>query len=106
MVDFTRTKDVEDVGWEARQDFHVYENAERAKGDGVGVFGTSDAFGAKAAFDIRIAKARALDKARAKLIRAVHQTKTDVFGLSFVQPDQVTRSVDGVEGAPDSAIML
>ncbi len=94
----------DDSAWRLAQNFHVYEDAERARGSGD--TGAWDAAGAAAAFDIRIARAKALDKARQKLIEAVHANANDAFGFALVQPDQVTRSIDGVDGAPDSAIML
>lgn len=93
MAGFMNDTRADDVAWDSRQDWHVYERAERAKGDS-----TADVFdkaGAKVAFEIRLEKARALDKARKELIVRMHEQNKDVIGFSFQERPEVTRTVDG-----------
>lgn len=98
--------------WDAEIDYHVYEKLERAKGPQPVYFvaGFQDTAGTMAEFEIRIAKAKAMDKARKKLIQDTRQKARDTFPdlLSAGQKSgsHVKRSVGGVEGVPDSAIML
>jgi hypothetical protein len=93
-----------DVFWRNDQNFHVYEQAFRASHPAPGSSLVWDTAGEESRFAIGLAKARALDKARKNLILAAHAKAVEEFGASTA--NQVTRSVDGVEGAPDSAIKL
>lgn len=95
-----------DAGWDGQQNYRVYEDAERAKGKGGGFFGPIDQAGAEVAFNIRIMKAQAMDRARRALIRAAHTKHEDAMGFSFVKPEAFSRSIDGADDAPDSAIKL
>lgn len=108
MVDIFQ-QDAADVRDQLRlqsEDFHVYERAFIAKTPAPGSQLVWDTAGEHAKYQIGLAKARALDKAREDLIRASLARAVDILGGSYVQPTYVSRSVDGVEGAPDSAIML
>lgn len=95
-----------DAFWREDQNFHVYEQAFRAATSAPGSALVWDTAAEKARYDFGLEIARAKDKARKDLILAAHATAADLFGFSFEQPTYVSRSVDGVEGAPDSAIML
>lgn len=108
MVSLSPTFRVDDVFWSKDIDFHIYEKAERAKGVSTGIGGNWNNVGAELEFKMRIAKARALDKAREQMIRAIHQKEQDVFPVSFgsAQPSQLTRFMDGKEGGAPSDIKL
>lgn len=93
----------DDVFWSKDIDFHIYEKAERAKGVSVGIGGNWNTAGAEIEFKIRIEKARALDKAREEMIRAIHKQEQDAFPISFgeAKPSQLTRFMNGKEsGSP------
>lgn len=98
--------------WDENIDYHIYENIERAKGPQpvYFAFGFEDTAGTMRAFEFRIAKAKALDRARAALIQRVRKeardTLPDVFGGGQLSGTRVKRTVAGVPGVPDSAIML
>lgn len=98
--------------WDAEIDYHVYEKLERQKGPQPVYFigGLQDTAGTSREFAIRIAKAKAMDKARKKLIQDTRQKARDVFpdvlGGGQKSGAHIKRSVGGVEGVPDSAVML
>lgn len=98
--------------WDAEIDYHVYEKLERAKGRVPVYFGLGfeNTAASMRAFEMRIAKAKALDRARKKLIQDVRQKAREVFpdllGAGQKSGAHVKRTVGGVEGVPDSAIML
>jgi hypothetical protein len=98
--------------WDAEIDYHVYEKREREVGrkqisNG---FGLPDTAAEMREFEIRIKKAKALDRARKRLIQSVRQkareTFPDLLGGGQKSGARIKRTVGGVEGIPDSAIML
>lgn len=75
----------------------MYENAERAKGPKAGstLSGLQED---SVEFKIRIAKARAMDKARRNLLTAVHEKEKETFFSSNTSfPSTISRTVDGEE---------
>lgn len=91
-----------DIFWRNDQNWHIYEQEFKARTPAPGAQLVWDTTGEWSRYKIGLAKARALDQARKALILAQHEITRDVFGLSL--PSAVSRSVDGVEGAPDEAI--
>jgi hypothetical protein len=98
--------------WDREIDYHVYEKLERVKGRQPVQFGLGfeNTAASMRAFEMRIAKAKALDRARKKLIQDVREkarnTFPDLLSAGFMSGTHVKRTVGGVEGVPDSAIML
>lgn len=80
---------------DSETDYHIYEKAVRANG--------------KSDFENKfaLAAAKAKDKARRNMIRAVRKAHYEATGTELRNvPTYYTRSVDGVDNAPDSAIKL
>ncbi len=98
--------------WDAEIDYHVYEKLEKAKGPTPVYFfaGFENTAASMREFQIRIKKAQALDRARKKLIQDMRRKARDVFpdllGAGLKSGTHVKRTVGGVEGVPDSAVML
>lgn len=98
--------------WDVEIDYHVYEKREREIGRKqiTNAFGLPDTAAEMREFEIRIKKAKVLDKARKRLIQSVRQKAKDTFpdliGNGLMSGTHVKRTVGGVEGIPDSAIML
>lgn len=103
MVNLTPEHQPDTTFWRLDQNFHVYEDAERARGSGAD--SAWDQAAAEAAFDIRIEKAKVLDKARQELLEAMQRHNEDAMGFAFEQPNAVTRTVDG-KNIPDDDIRL
>lgn len=101
---------VDDPFWDRDIDFHVYEKREQAsvKRDFMGIAQESTMIGSD--YKIRIAKARVLDRARKKMIldtrRQARETFPDFFSAGVMAGSRMRRTVGGVEGVPDSAIMI
>lgn len=90
--------------WDKDIDFHVYEKRERAIGPKPG--GVFNGFhGDQVEFNMRIAKAKALDKAREELIRAAQKAEQQTFPITFSE-EQVSRTVDGAKGVTADDIKL
>jgi len=86
-----------DEFWKRDIDFHIYEKRERANvsKDMFGFENESTMVGSE--FRIRIAKAKALDKARKKLIEAIHKAEVDAYppwGTFSPPPSQMSRFID------------
>lgn len=100
MVTLTRYFDPRqgsDFNWDNNINWHIYEDRERAKGPQAGgaFSGLKDD---SSEFRIRIAKAKALDKARRSLLTAIHEKEHESFYSSTTSfPSEIKRTVDGAE---------
>jgi hypothetical protein len=98
--------------WDSEIDYHVYAKREQAIGrkNINNAFGLPDTAASMREFEIRMKKARALDKARKNLIQGIRDkartTFPDLLNFGQMSGAHVKRTVGGVEGIPDSAIML